>query len=190
MTLVAGWSRWTDPGPTASERANAISIVVRLEYKGRSILFTGDTVGKRLTDDDLACKDAEKIMVDRHNVGTVSLKADVLVASHHGGNNGSATCFIQAIAPQFVIFSSGHAHGHPTKSAADRFLANGGDVKRIFRTDFGDDESGVFEWKEGSISGCSDPAGDDDVEVLLRVDGTVAVDYLRPAKGCDSRNST
>jgi beta-lactamase superfamily II metal-dependent hydrolase len=60
VTLVAGWARWTDPGPTPAERANAISIVVRLDYKGRSVLFTGDTVGKRLTDDDQACKDAEK----------------------------------------------------------------------------------------------------------------------------------
>jgi competence protein ComEC len=122
VTLNAGWPVWTDPGPTDSERRNAISVVVRLEYRGRSVLFTGDTVGGRLTDFDDACKDAEKVMVDRHNAGQVSLKADVLIASHHGGNNGSATCFIQAIDPQFVVFSSGHDHQHPTHNAANRFL--------------------------------------------------------------------
>ena len=91
MTLVAGWPRWDGPGPTPSERLNAISIVVRLEYRGRSILFTGDTVRRRLDDDDDACKDAEQVMVERHGAGQVLLKSDVLIASHHGANNDSAT---------------------------------------------------------------------------------------------------
>jgi competence protein ComEC len=142
VTLVAGWPVWADPGPTESERRNAISVVVRLDYRGRSILFTGDTIGRRLTDFDDACKDAEKVMVDRHNAGELSLKADVLIASHHGGNNGSATCFIQAIDPQFVVFSSGHDHQHPTLNAANRFLIHGILSSRLFRTDFGDDEAG------------------------------------------------
>jgi hypothetical protein len=187
VTLIAGWPAWTDPGPTESERRNAISVVVRLEYRGRSVLFTGDTVGRRLTDFDDACKDAEKVMVDRHNAGQVSLKADVLIASHHGGNNGSATCFIQAIDSQFVVFSSGHDHQHPTHNAANRFLVHGLPSNRLFRTDFGDDEPGAFEWKANSIPGCSDPAGDDDVEIALRAGGTVDVDYLRTPKGCDAR---
>jgi competence protein ComEC len=188
VTLVAGWPVWNDPGPTASERRNAISVVVRLEYRGRSVLFTGDTVGRRLTDPDSGCKDAEKVMVDRHNAGQVSLKSDVVIASHHGGNNGSASCFIAAIDPQFVVFSAGHDHQHPTHNAATRFLTQGLAASRLFRTDFGDDESGTFEWKLGSITGCSDPAGDDDVEIALRAGGTVEVDYLRTPTGCDSRS--
>jgi competence protein ComEC len=187
VTLVAGWPRWDGPGLTASERLNAISIVVRLDYRGRSVLFTGDTVGRRLTDDDDACKDAEKVMVDRHNAGEVSLKSDVLIAAHHGANNGSAACFIAAVDPQFVIFSAGHAHQHPTHAAATRFINHGIPVERMFRTDFGDDEPGGLEWKEGSVPSCRDPAGDDDIEIALRADGTVAVDYLRPPQGCDSR---
>jgi beta-lactamase superfamily II metal-dependent hydrolase len=83
VTLVAGWPVWTEPGPTESERRNAISVVVRLEYRSRTVLFTGDIVGRRLTDLDDACKDAEKVMVDRHNAGEVSLKSDVLIASQH-----------------------------------------------------------------------------------------------------------
>ena len=190
VTLIAGWPRWTDPGPTDSERRNAISIVLRLEYRGRSVLFTGDTVGRRLTDDDDACKDAEKIMGDRHNAGQVSLKSDVLIAAHHGANNGNATCFIEAIDPQFVIFSAGHDHQHPTHNAATRFLNHGLAANRLFRTDFGDEEPGTFEWKVNSVSGCSDPAGDDDVEIALRAAGTVEVDYLRTPSGCDSRIGT
>ncbi len=173
-----------------SERRNAISVVLRLDYRGRSVLFTGDTVGRRLTDPDEACKDAEQIMVANHMAGTVSLRADVLVAPHHGANNGASACFIDAVAPQFVIFASGHDHQHPTLRAATRFLAHGVPMNRFFRTDLGDDESGAFEWKLGSIPGCSDPAGDDDVEIALRATGVADVDYLRTPSGCDSRIGT
>jgi len=190
VTLVAGWGRWEGAGPTESERRNAISIVARLEYRGRSVLFTGDTVGRRLNDPDDACKDAEAIMVDRHHAGEVSLKADVLVAGHHGANNASTTCFIEAVDPQFVVFSAGHDHEHPTSGTADRFLAHGVPIDHLFRTDFGDDEPGSFEWKEHRIPGCSDPAGDDDVEIALRADGTVEVDYFRSPVGCDSRDDS
>lgn len=196
VTLIAGWPVWTDPGPTASERRNAISVVVRLEYRGRSVLFTGDTVGRRLGDVDDACKDAEKVMVDRHNSGEVSITSDVLIASHHGATNGSATCFIKAIDPQFVIFPAGHDHNHPTFGAATRFLTHGLTPDRLFRTDFGDDETepaadeGRSEWKVNSVSGCRDPAGDDDVEIALRAAGSVEVDYLRTPAGCDSRIGT
>jgi beta-lactamase superfamily II metal-dependent hydrolase len=191
VTLVAGWKEWTGPGLTASERRNAISVVIRLDYRGRSVLFTGDTVGRRLDDPDDSCKDAEKLMVDNHAAGTVSLKADVLVASHHGANNGSSDCFIQAIAPQFVVFSSGHRYEHPTLAAATRFLNRGIAVAQIFRTDHGDDEQpGTFEWKEASIPGCSDPAGDDDVEIALRDSARADVGYLRIPLGCDARIGT
>ena len=87
-------------------------------------------------------------------------------------------------------YGSGHDHQYPTLAAANRSLTHGLDVQRLFGTDFGDDESGPFEWKHGSVSGCSDPAGDDDVEILLRAAGSIEVDYLRPAKGCDSRGGT
>ena len=128
-------------------------------------------------------------MVDRAT--DLSLKSDVLTASHHGGNNASATCFIQAIQPQFVVFSAGHDHQHPTSDAAARFLTHAGvEPKLLFRTDFGGDEQGLFEWKVGSIAGCSDPAGDDDVEIVLQADGSVEVDYLRTPEGCDSREGS
>ena len=125
-TLIAGWGEWTaSPVSSLGERRNAISIVVRLDYAGSSVLFGGDTVGRRLGDDDTACKDAEKIMVDRHNAGEVSLQADVIIAPHHGANNASSRCFIDAVAPSFVVFSAGHDNQHPTAGAAGRYLAHG-----------------------------------------------------------------
>jgi hypothetical protein len=69
-------------------------------------------------------------------------------------------------------------------------IATGVVNSRIFRTAFGDDEAGPFEWKAGSVTGCHDPRGDDDVEIALKTDGSVEVDYLRTPKGCDSRTGT
>jgi beta-lactamase superfamily II metal-dependent hydrolase len=185
ITLVAGWDEWTEPGPDASERRNAISIVVRLDFGESSILYTGDTVGRRRDDtDDSICADAEAFMVANHDIGVVPLAADVMIAPHHGGNNGSSTCFIQRVNPRFVIFSAGHAHQHPTTAAARRYINHGVPVANIFRTDRGDDESGSFEWKQGSVTGCSSPTGHDHVEIALPRTGSVRVRYLRPHGGC------
>lgn len=181
ITLVAGWPVWTAAGPTASERLNAISIVVRLEYDGKSILYTGDTVGKRLGDADTACKDAEAFMVQ--NAAPVPVGSDVLIAPHHGGDNGSSSCFVDAVDPDFVIFSAGHNHEHPTERAANRYLRHGVQLANMFRTDRGDDEGG-FEWRFGAINGCRDRTGDDDVEILLPRGGPVRVAYRQPAAGC------
>ena len=44
-------------------------------------------------------------MVD--NSGSVPIAADVLIAPHHGADNGSSTTFIQTVNPTHVIFPSG-----------------------------------------------------------------------------------
>jgi hypothetical protein len=181
VTLVAGWGEWTKPGPDASERRNAVSVVVRLEYRGGSVLFTGDTVGRRRDDHDSVCKDAERRMVD--NAANVPIASDVLLGPHHGGNNASATCFIREVDPTFVIFSAGHDHEHPRALAANRYLALGVPLANIFRTDRGDDEGGD-EWDHGRVSGCSDGRSDDDVDVVLRADGSVEVEYRQASGGC------
>jgi competence protein ComEC len=97
VTFIAGWHEWTETNLSLAERRNAISIVVRLDFNGRSILFAGDTIGRRRGDNNKACKDAEKIMVA--NRQTASIDADVVTAPHHGGNNASSNCFIRAVSP-------------------------------------------------------------------------------------------
>ncbi len=181
LTFIAGWHEWVGAGPTSSERRNAISIVMRLEYQGKSILFTGDTVGRRKSDGAGECKDAEKAMVD--NVANVPLNSDVMTASHHGGNNGSATCFITAVSPEFVIFSAGSVHHHPTAAAAGRYTAQGVVTSKMFRTDRGDDEGGD-EWDEGRVNNCNDKKGDDDVDIVLSNAGAVQVAYRASSTGC------
>ncbi|NKB82788.1 MAG: MBL fold metallo-hydrolase [Nitrospirales bacterium] len=188
VVLVAGWKAWTDPGPPAAEKHNAMSIVVRLLYHGQSVLFTGDTIGRRLSDPPDACKDAEARMVQ--NSADVPLQADVLIAPHHGGNNGSSTCFIRAVNPTFVIFSAGHRYHHPSHEAAQRYLDHGLPVSHLFRTDRGDDEGGA-EWSHGRVAGCRDARGDDDVEILLRSTLPPVVQYQRPSTGtCHTQGGT
>ena len=70
VTIVSGYheppSDWglTDD----SEKRNSISIVVRLVYKGKSILFCGDTVGREIDGPEDECIAAEKVMVERASI--------------------------------------------------------------------------------------------------------------------------
>ncbi len=185
ITLVAGWDRWSlTEGLTTAERRNVVSIVIRVEYAGSSIIYTGDTIGKRLTDGDDACKDAEMVMVGRHDAQEVSLDSDVMIAAHHGGNNGNAACFIEAISPSAVVFSAGHDHEHPTTAVANRFLAAGVRADSIFRTDRGDDEPGDGHWEPAGAPRCRDARDDDDLEIRIAATGEVTVRYRAPDPGC------
>ncbi len=182
VTLVAGWHEWPTPaGLSEAERRNVISLVVRLEYAGHSVLFSGDAVGRRIGDPASACKDGEKAMVD--NRVAVPLASDVMIAPHHGADNGSSSCLIDAVAPTFVVFSAGHQYVHPRKAAAERYLSRGVAVTRMFRTDRGDAE-GPEEWAEGRVANCKDPFGDDDVEIVLPKTGAVQVAYRLNSTGC------
>lgn len=147
---------------------NSNSIVMKLEYDGRSILFTGDAVGRiDNSPDDSAPLSTEKFMLDHQS--DVSLQSDVLIVPHHGSDNGSSMAFLQAVNPTWAIFSAGHDHGHPRQSVFDR-LNNIIDETKILTTDRGDDESADKDWATGA---CEDKAFDDGIEILLKkVSGT------------------
>jgi competence protein ComEC len=195
VSFLAGWPEWWfygDPEapPNMSERRNAVSIVVRVDFGDHSVLLTGDTIGRRgrAEEDQSACRDSEAWMVERHREGNFSLDADILIGQHHGGDNSSSRCFISAVTPRFVIFPAGHAdHEHPRATTAQRFLSAGLGLTpaHIFRTDLGDDE-GAPEWDVGRERGCRDAAGDDDVEVILSdtPGSQPVVRYREPARLC------
>jgi competence protein ComEC len=148
--------------------------VARLTYAGTSILFCGDTVGRHIDDPDDSCIAAEMEMVA--NAPNVSLASEVIVAPHHGADNGSSKDFVRAVDPSFVIFSAGHEYRHPRASAARRYLDAGVPPDHIFRTDWGDNEGGD-EWDDGSAQEDKDKPGDDDVDVLIQPDGEIVVEY-------------
>ena len=192
VTLVAGWHEWLPGGLNKSESRNVISIVVRLKFEGSSVLFTGDSIGRRLGDEDGACKDAEEFMVA--NSALVPLLSNVVIAAHHGANNSSSSCFVEAVfgpadnrvVPRFVVFSAGHQHGHPTLDAAQRWQTVGGVSERfMFRTDRGDTERSKFHWddSEAPMPNCEDGLGDDSIEIVLNSNGPIEVDYLQATVG-------
>ena len=191
LTFVAGWSEWLAPERfDQGEERNVISIVARLHYDGRSVLFTGDTIGRRKTDEDGACKNAEEFMVA--NSGNVPIRSNVLIAPHHGGNNGSSACFIAAVfggpgervVPRYVVFPSGHAHGHPTQAVIDRLREHGGLGDRyMLRTDRGDDELSRYH-ADADPPGCHDPVGDDSVDISWAQGSRLQVKYIGRDGAC------
>lgn len=185
VTMVSGFyappDSWDiEGGSEGSEFRNAGSIVIRLEFHGRSILFAGDAVGRHLGDPPDALIATEKFMVE--NSPVIKIDSDVLVAPHHGADNASSNAFIEAVSPEWVIFSAGHKYGHPRAVTVERYLAHGLPLDHLLRTDRGDDETAQYpeEWSLGRIAGATDPVADDDVDVLLRPDGNVLVEYRHP----------
>ncbi len=181
ITMVSGFDEPPDEwGITdAGERLNSPSIVIRLFFKGKSILYTGDAVGRHRGDPVDSIIATEKFMVD--NSVVIPIDSDVLIAPHHGADNGSSTDFIKAVSPEWVILPAGHAHQHPYRVTAQRYLDNGVAIDKILRTDIGDHEKDQHgnhkEWEHGRIIDQIDPRGDDSIDILIRPTGEVLVEY-------------
>lgn len=184
ILAVRGYNSWPhEKGHlTTAELRNVISIVLRLTFEGKSILFTGDTVGRDMhIDDDDQCKYAEELMVD--NATEVPIDASVIIAPHHGSETSGSTCFLEAVGAEFAVFSAGHRFSHPASGSVDRYVDAGVIATKVFRTDRGDDE-GAKESALQRVPNCKDRSGDDDVEIVIRHDGTVEVEYRLPAVAC------
>ena len=120
------------------------------------------------------CIATEKYLCD--HVDEFPIESDVVIAPHHGANNGSSERFIEAVDPNYVFFSAGHRYDHPRRSTALRYLAQGVLEQNMFRTDLGDYE-GPNEWDHGRIPGHRDGSGDDAVDILIRPNGDLQVAY-------------
>lgn len=108
--------------PGAEEKAglnlNEASLVMKLTYKEKSILFTGD-IGI----------ETETALTKKHK-----LHAHILKAPHHGSKYSSSIAFLDKVSPGFVIISVGrnNRYGFPHKEALKRFQKK---KARVFRTD-------------------------------------------------------
>jgi competence protein ComEC len=176
VTLLYGKASWDGEPLNLAKSRNAISIVAKLEFADKAILFPGDTVGRSLKGDMNECRAAEQAMVA--NQSTLSLKADVLVAPHHGSNNASSLCFITAVAPKYVIFPAGHKYGHPALATKQRYTSYGIQEANIFRTDLNDvEDRSPFDWGDNTKAGCRDKSGDDDIIVKILSSCNISVNY-------------
>ncbi len=61
---------------------------------------------------------------------TQQLKADILLAPHHGSNTSSTSEFIDSVNPDYVIISAGRMNrfSHPHKKVIRRYQEKGCDI--------------------------------------------------------------
>lgn len=96
---------------------NKSSAVVKLEYLGRSFLFTGDIDS-----------DVESDLIDVYGD---RLDCDVLKVAHHGSKYSTSYEFLNYVTPSYSVVSVGdNYYGHPHDETIDRILASGGNLLR------------------------------------------------------------
>lgn len=95
--------------------ANNDSIVLRIQFGERAIVFTGDIEAA-----------AEEALL---NSGQ-SLRADVIKVPHHGSKSSSTPGLVTAVRPTLAVISVGlkSTFGHPHKEVVERWKAIGANV--------------------------------------------------------------
>jgi competence protein ComEC len=101
---------WPPPGADSS---NDDSVVMKLRFRDRSILLTGDIEKK-----------AEAAL------RTSDLKADVVKVPHHGSKTSSTEAFVAATGARFAIVSVGKdsTFGHPHAEVVERWKQSGAQI--------------------------------------------------------------
>ena len=99
-----------------SDNLNNCSIVLKLTYKDKSFLFTGDAEHEEL----------KQITAD--------ITADVLKVGHHGSGTSTNKDFLEQVNPSISVISVGknNDYGHPHKSAMTALKKSGCE---LYRTD-------------------------------------------------------
>ena len=101
---------------------NDFSVVLRLDFGERSILFTGDA--EKISETEMIAKYGE----------TDALSADVLKVGHHGSDSSTTADFLSLISPSYAVISCGvdNKYGHPKPAIVTRLLD--ADIE-VYRTD-------------------------------------------------------
>jgi competence protein ComEC len=97
---------------------NANSCVLRISIGEFHILLTGDIE-----------QESEARLLQHH---PNKLPATLLVAPHHGSKSSSSEPFIAAVAPRYVVFTSGYRSRfhHPAPEVQQRYAAHGAEAMR------------------------------------------------------------
>ena len=101
-------------------KLNDRSLVVKLTYRGKSLLFPGDL------------EKAGEAMVVLRSGG--DLKSDVLLAPHHGSGTSCTPLFLEQVRPRVCVISAGGGNpfAFPNMAVVERLERMG---CRVFRTD-------------------------------------------------------
>ncbi|OKP84346.1 competence protein [Paenibacillus helianthi] len=104
------------PVNTYGDDLNDWSAVLKVTYKNKSFLFTGDAELKSEND----------MLADGK-----SLKADVLKVGHHGSSSSTSKAFLDAVKPTLAIISVGkNNYGHPDSGILTRLKSANASVLR------------------------------------------------------------
>lgn len=96
--------------PISLESTNSSCPLVKVGYKGKSFLFTGDI-----------SQTEEQLYLEKYGD---KLNCDVLKVSHHGSKYSTSTEFLDVVSPNYAVISVGvNNYGHPTQETCDR-IAN------------------------------------------------------------------
>lgn len=102
----------TQPFELPSNDLNTNSVVLKLQVKSVSLLFTGD-----------ATAEAEQKMLD----AGLNLQSNVLKVGHHGSRTSTSQPFLDAVNPSYAVISVGvgNVYGHPHNETLQRLDSKG-----------------------------------------------------------------
>lgn len=108
------------PGVSSSDESNNTSVIMRISYGGKRVLFTGD-MGEDLE---------TYLLRTRPN----ALDADILKVGHHGSAGSTSKEFLDAVTPAEAVISVGkeNTYGHPSLRVLRKLERVGA---RVWRTD-------------------------------------------------------
>jgi competence protein ComEC len=158
---------------------NANSMVARLTLGTRVILLPGDAeAGPRVAPSTPPT--ARSVEGQLLRCCGALLRADILVAGHHGSTTSSRAAFLDAVGAAHYIVSSGPTrYGSvtlPDAAVIAEFMGRG----TVWRTDVNDTSCALNPAKIGRDAD-GKPGGCDNIRIAIAADGTVTPEYIRRA---------
>ena len=122
--------------PDVPENANEESEVLKVDYGGCHMLFTGD-LGEK----------GEERLLERPGETRMLEEIHVLKAAHHGSKYSSGQAFLDVVKPRWAVISygEGNSYGHPHKEVLDRLE---GYKTEVFKTGV---SGAVRMWTDGEM---------------------------------------
>jgi competence protein ComEC len=107
-------------GSRAFKKKNDRGCILRVIAPGGTVLIPADV---------------ERAVEETLVASGVDLRADVIVAGHHGSKTSSTSAFIAAVRPRAAIFSAGYRNrfGHPHPDVVERYIQAGAVLHRTDR---------------------------------------------------------
>ena len=118
LTLMVLFVGLSIASPHFLTSTNLSSVVLRLEYRGATMLFTGDAEAPE-----------EAWLLQR---APALLRADLLKVGHHGSGTSTTMAWLEAVRPRAALVSvaARNVYGHPDPAVMRRLSEAGASVLR------------------------------------------------------------